>query len=604
MAQSNRSPILFLNPELLKRKLARETSAALDAKRDIEVAILRAMAETEISRYAELNKLCEELMDVPLGQSSLEFIHSIKHAHLPETTKIWRLIETYLVHAKYDVNSASADLKMLESTMKARLDDRYALGPRRYLFNPNLIRRVYMTENEPLIQVFKKLLPMPTPAVFEGHIAPHFILEQERMNTLHVLNFLKERTIEAVEGDVTKIQRWLRAQKRQKMETDRIPRVHGEWVREFPDKRIAEIMQEANTRYFPQCRDKFLAYRIFAASARVKLFSTLKHLTSKKALKSILDDGLYGRETLEHFYMSYSPAVLDDNDVERGDKDVICLGPDEIDYNCKEKASLEIVFDFEKIDRNNRCIFYKQRDFGYATYEEKEITIGNATATFSHPNTNYDLYQRSYRYPYPNSLEITFSGKTAYSELPDFLFMSNNVEHIHQILTLNFFRFLDRVTDIQGDRDLAFSEEIYSQIATLNDDELVQFLTELGKAMVQTAEFNFYGAHKIDIATVLTFTHDGFTLTMADFIKQLEAGDMEAFRTAQKNIPQLFQSYRFVDYLLSAVSNQSIKSELTQLRKQCTTSFWREMKEKNIAAKDFVACQEARQERARQAAKR
>ena len=52
----------------------------------------------------------------------------------------------------------------------------------------------------------------------------------------------------------------------------------------------------------------------------------------------------------------------------------------------------------------------------------------------------------------------------------------------------------------------------------------------------------------------------------------------------QANLPELFNSYRFIDYLLSNTTNSLIATELSMQRENCTLPFWMEAKSDVAAA--------------------
>jgi hypothetical protein len=351
-------------------------------------------------------------------------------------------------------------------------------------------------------------------------------------------------------------------------------------------------LARANKPYFPQGCDKVLATRIFNAAESIELFSTIKHLTSATALESILNESLMGRKTLEQFYLSYQPAALAACDIRDGDHNVICFGPNQIDPKSIQDDSIEITLDLKKIEKNNACIFYKQKDFGFQPTGWRVVALGeNDSLTFDHASP---LYMPNNRGNASFQLADTRKRAIAYSTLPKFEFIAYDFTKMHQILILNFFKFLDELRDISDVKDRSnppkktpshLKDVIYAKIAKLSDQELVSFLLDLGKNMTDTAEFNFYGAHRIDFSSILTIKSGTYTLNLSEFIGALQEGNLPALQEAKEHLPQLWKSYRFVDYLLSAVNNETIKIALQTDRNQCVLPAWLAESENNESKK-------------------
>ncbi len=163
-------------------------------------------------------------------------------------------IEGYLLAVQKKEPSQTEKLNEVEAALKKCLamdtstekkKSGTALLPSR-LMEYQFIRHLFLTENEPLIRVFLKYLPMPPAEVFDGYPLPEIIAKRQEDST---------KTIDAMRED-------------------------------------------ANTPYTPQCNAvEFpdLAERIMDAAKEVKLFDTVKHLTDPAALGKILEGGLYGR---------------------------------------------------------------------------------------------------------------------------------------------------------------------------------------------------------------------------------------------------------------------------------------------------------------------
>ena len=160
---------------------------------------------------------------------------------------------------------------------------------------------------------------------------------------------------------------------------------------------------------------------------------------------------------------------------------------------------------------------------------------------------------------------------------PKSTFIAYDIERMHEILTLNFFRFIDSMgKDGNKKSNQEYVVNFYKKVSQLSEEALIQFLADLAKNMTDTAEFNFYGAHQIDFSTILNISSKAieFNLNLPQFISDLQEGNVDELRQARAMIPEIFQSYRFVDFLLEKVPNTDARYYLDDLRKQCTTPDW------------------------------
>jgi hypothetical protein len=73
------------------------------------------------------------------------------------------------------------------------------------------------------------------------------------------------------------------------------------------------------------------------------------------------------------------------------------------------------------------------------------------------------------------------------------------MENMHQILSLNFFRFLDTLRHVNYTLAESETQRIYDEISKLDDKQLEEFMLDLGKKMSCSSEFNIYGGYKIDM---------------------------------------------------------------------------------------------------------
>ena len=525
------------------------------------------------------------LMQKPFGSCSHNFIQNPEliqfvknHSAWLEVT-LWWLVENFLSFE----NNSSLQHKAL-TQLEKELAAVFSLEDRKTISDPNLIRKIYLSKNNTLIHFFMKQLPVPHANLFRGYELPTLILDRECKSTQSILKFLKTNP-NIKEAQLIKIQRKMREKLRYKDEIIRINHFYKKYVTAC-GMPIDSLMKDANTPYFPKGCDTHLANRIVNVAKSVKLFSTIRHIAAAKHLTSMLDDGLYGRRTLENFYMPYKKSALAECDVADGDSNVICFGPQAIDSHIKTNDKVEITLDLNKIQKNNPTIFFKQRDFGFIHEKMRTIFIGKEKLVFSHTgcilnDNQYYTYFRLFNENRCNAPMI------ASAQLPKFSLISYNFAKIHQILTLNFFRFIDKLCKPSGSiLFTAYINKIYSAIAELSDRELSRFLEELGKLMTDTAEFNFYGAHLIESSSIKSIKFNDYSLEINDFISALQAGDLNQLNQAKNNLPQLFKSYRFIDYLLSKITHQEITKDLLSTRKSCMMPFWMTMKHKGIDKTD------------------
>jgi len=181
--------------------------------------------------------------------------------------------------------------------------------------------------------------------------------------------------------------------------------------------------------------------------------------------------------------------------------------------------------------------------------------------------------------------------------LPRFLLIGYDLKHMHQILILNFFRFIDQLEApglLNHDWIEApeIRENIYAEIAKLDDAALQAFLLSLGTQMTDTMEFNFYGAYMIDFDALISIKAEYFdealwkrydyTITLSKFITALQAGQMEVLTEAHGKIPTLFESYRFIDYLLAKVEHPDVTSALLEMRR-AVAPFWETVEDEVLA---------------------
>ena len=309
-------------------------------------------------------------------------------------------------------------------------------------------------------------------------------------------------------------------------------------------------------------------------------------MTSAQHLETIFNDALYGRRALLASYLPFRPASLFQCDIADGDGNVICFGPSEIDPFAMKANTVELLFDLDKIAVNNPSIFFKQCDLGFALNKKRSVSINKSNPEplfFSHTNS-----VRLSREGFANLSVYNgqFGRLEGVSTLPNYALISYNVKNIHQILTLNFFRFLDAEIH-EGFTPIR--DQIYADLAELSDEELLQCLHTIGQQLSDTSEFNFYAAHRINFSTVIALSsyQDGrqssYTLNLQALMMALEQNDITMLNEAQAHFPGAFNSYRFLDYLLSNITSIVGRDALQQLRSKCVVPAWVQPKPEPIA---------------------
>ena len=566
----------------------------------IEEQIIHNLMESDKLDYdaswANERALMKLAQEEPFGTSSSEFVNhpalndyiSKAYSSKKNYFMLWRRIEDYLSN-KSDAVLAQEKLSQVEEALKKCLEKvtpqakarGVAMLPRE-VANAQFMRNLYSIEDGNLSGLFLKYLPAPRANLFQGQAIPAVITarEQDSTQTIKAVLQKNDNNLASVEHKITTVQRKYRAQKRRQENLQRLPdRYAALWqgfdgpvAKEEGDKFARELLADANKPYHPKCEEK-LAARIMAAAKKVELFSAVNHLTAATALESIFNDGLYGRRSMIQLYMPFRPASLSQSDIADGDANVVCLGANAIDPQARH--GIELRFDAKKIAENNPCVFFKQRDLGFDPKKIRHVTIGDLDLHFSHTGT--------YRCQPEEVSSLVLSGpdgsyQYGWSNVTKAILIADNIKDMHQILTLNFFRFVDKLMNSDFSENTHDKEQIYSALSKLTDEELVETLLEIGRNMTDTMEFNFYGAYKIDFSALLTIKNDhpSYTLYLPSFIDELKAGNLETLNEAMVKLPEIFNSYRFIDHLLSNTDNEIVIASLQEQREKCTLPAWME----------------------------
>ena len=571
----------------------------------------------------EIDKLLNQFFVMPLESMTPEFINS-EFTHysnlamfLSLTRKQSQQLRVDIVKYLFSKDSADTKEKMfleLQQKLEEDLKTEPGLSPILWL-DEIIMRIVYLSKDDKLIALFIKKLPIPSLEFFSGQEIPSLLAKHWQEKIEKLSNFLKKNKDNPLKVDRTilRLQRNFRRRLRNKEEQKRIQDRYKYYTTKIPKEwRVpyAELAAINRGPYIPQCEEK-LRNRILkvSESKELEFIESIHHLTSASALESIFNDGLFGRQTLLKFNMPFKPSVLDFSDILNGDANVICFGPFKIDPKAKRSDTIRITLDFKTVPKDNPCIFFKEKDLGYTEYADlkdpdysnpiKKVSIGDSGPFyFSHTYLPPSIhlvggftYFQLYKHDDPSRMDEYH----AYSGIPNVLLIAYDASKIHQILALNFFRFVDKLIKPTGEKDEASIRNIYARIAQLDDKQLIQFLKDIGTQMSQTAEFNYFGAYKFDFSSILTikkeaasapgtvFAPEPFTLHLPHFIADLEAGKPNILAEAVKNIPNIFKSYRFLDFLLSKISNQENRKALQTLRDACTVPAWIKMPSEKAA---------------------
>ncbi len=519
-----------------------------------------------------ISKVFFELIgEIPLGsldESSIKKLDTsffkrsdFLHASVFDEQDLWVIYQLLNEYTRANDPKKHALFAHIEAAARSFFaNPAHIVNPMRFL-HPSLIKQVYLSGDEELVHLFYTILPIPPLSLFDRGREPQLLLERASQRAKALAVFEENSKEDPLQREKVKfIQRSIRSCLWGELARKRIETRHL-------DQPPMGVIREANTPYWPKITDselKGLAGRIVHAAFQVKLFDSVSHLCAASNIAPILDDCLYGRENLVHTYnASFRAASLMIQDIRNGDGNAICLGSDDIDPNCKKGRTVGLELDLERLTSTagayskNGALFFKQRDFGYAIKTKQKIEIGKGkTLHFTHakPLVNRD--------PLCSNLQL-FSCESSqeplyYSEVKQDLLISNNMESIHQILILNFFRFIDELDDRSGKPAVYKKKEIYEAISKLSDVQLQAFLQELGQKMSCSSEFNIYGAHEIDLEAIRSFTIYNGELPIATFSMQklsedLSAGDYTSWNELLGHLPEIAASRRFMSFIQEKV---------------------------------------------------
>ena len=302
---------------------------------------------------------------------------------------------------------------------------------------------------------------------------------------------------------------------------------------------------------------------IAKASLLQDLNATICHYTASKSMCSILDQGLFGRETLEAFKIQYVKAAGETIDFHNGDHNVICFGLFEVDHcklqqeagyaiiNLKPAALLKNVIAgsvfckqhdlcFQGISapktfiaikgakeklkiESTQCVTSICMDGVLLAYEFPEYDAASMPQDESHLDPEKkELYQKfkasiNQRIFYDLDQFTAFlvgefffalEHPNLYAEDDDTPSILYGPTHGKYATTYTKLSDQERETINQAfiRRTTEFREKLYTKIQLLTDAELRTFVLEIAKAMAQRCKINVYVAFKFNMEDVVSVT--------------------------------------------------------------------------------------------------
>lgn len=581
------------------------------------------MHEKETRFLSTLEKLEKNRLDTMLNIDATIYLGSLKKLPLTDLTpaflchptfiryvqrnpndkdlQFWYLLASYFLHndntawqqeqlLKIDLFCSTAIEKYNHENFplwdpKTLVNSGCQLQPE-FLNNPFVIRNIYMSQDQTLISIIQKYAPTPKVHVFAGVTVPEMIAKEQAAAHQSITTLLDtpDQDLKTLEDQAIKIQRSFRKHRRLTEEKHRVEHVYQTFFKASSDNTghpmsAEKLLREANKPYLPKKCNQKLAARIISLAQQTELYTTIRHLTSSNALKSIFNDAFYGRRSLQQFFIPFKPAALMRCDVENGDGNVICFGPNKIDP--KASGDIEIVLDLKTVIDGNPAAFYKESDLAYVDEEIREVKLHDALFLFLPIKPLPDGSDEMMPF---RVLGATW-GELLYSaQIPKPMLIAYDLKNLNQIFILNFFRFIDELRCPKGEPATDYIAQFYHALEQMSDSELQAFLKEAASKLTQTAEFNFFSAYRLDFSSIITVrTIDRaspvslkkeFTLDMKLLMASLASGNLDILEMAKKSIPSLFTSYRFLDYLISKTEHAESKRALESLRKTCDVPPW------------------------------
>jgi hypothetical protein len=517
------------------------------------------------------NRIINLIKNVPLGALDVEFLNELDKNYFNDRkyeyhtkVNIWAIYNTLSGYIQANNDEKS---NMLEEIIKPLNKEKPLINPA--IIDRLLIEKVYTSGDEKLIDFYSKKFPIPPLFIFDPDQQPKFLVDREADRVSHQSEFnLRNEGDYKLSQKIKYIQRFIRAKLRLDSEIERIGNRYFKNELDA-DLKATQLIEDANTPYKPQKCSPELAKRIMREAYQIKLFPSVSHLLAAHNVAQILDGCLYGRENLINSYTNFRTAALYHSDIENGDGNVICLGPDKIDTQCLKGDTLGLELDLEMLSaednyNKNPAIFFKQLDLGYDIKQKQTIKIKDKEIVFTHT--------ASLRCQNPNCANLQLFDKCDfpqyYAEVQKDSLISNNVRQMNQILVLNFFRFLDNLRDTYCRMAPYKTKEIYEEISKLDDSELHNFLLDLGRKMSCSSEFNIYGAYQIDLNALRSISiYSGVSkvdaIKMNDLYAELNNQKFYLLNKLKHLAPQIFQSANFLKHLKSKVENTAALEEIS-----------------------------------------
>lgn len=554
----------------------------------------------------------EQLKELPFNQITAEFLgHPLLIKFLSDqkdedSIQFWYLVASYFMQQGIH-GSQQEQLLTIDQFCSAKIHSfnrqNFTLWPTEhlkksgchlqpdFLSNPFVIKNIYASMDESLISVIKKYAAVPRPHVFSGTPIPDMIAKEQEAVCQTIASLLKhkEHDIQSVEAQAIKLQRRFRIKRRFQEEHHRVKHVYQDFFTKTSERSKRHVttekfLHEANHAYIPRECNRALAARIIEIAQKINLYTTIRHITSSEAIQSIFNDALYGRRTLQQFFIPFKPAALMSCDIENGDGNVICFAPNKIDPNAT--GDIEIVLDLKTVIDEHPAAFFKEFDLEYLDKEIREVKLKDKLFIFlpllplpveSSPDDQLEMI------PF-KVLGSTWGELLYYSQIPKNAIIAYDLKNMSEILILNFFRFIDELKCPNGEPATNYIAEFYKDLENMPDQELEDFLRAAGLKLTQTAEFNFYGAYRLNFSAIITIRlidrispgnlKQKYTLNMKSLKDSLDLGDLSILEHAKTFMPNLLTSYRFMDYLISNTTHAGSRVALEALRKTCDVPPW------------------------------
>lgn len=574
--------------------------------KELEAEIERCLvcireAGSHIDNSVLITRLVSVLGELPAWPAGQFNTKLYKNRHFQQFIQKHMARINPLVHSWLFVVSASMSKNtyyQIKSNLKTICcsEKRYLLAEKNNFTQPCFVRIVYASECESLIKLYQRYLPKPRLGLFLGYSLPAEFVERYRQDDAVINEMTMAVSDQQLERASIVTQRAYRAKMRRVDETKRLMDAYR-----LSHEKAVELITQANRPYRPLCDGSAeLSARIMRAAWKVKCFTTVSHYTDLAHLRSICDDGLYGRRSLRKGIFAFEPAALENVDLKNGDYDSICFGPHYVDPSAVAKG-IQLTFKADKIAAKNPAVFVKQRDFGMPLDVIRTIRLKNRDLHFSYSHVHDD-----HNDVLTTSFLLLDSHADGGSCLTDarnpqakvmasstdknVSLMTSNRKQMHAILTLNFFRFIDHLRNKKSKKPSDLIRGIYADMNSLSDDELQAFMNELALKMTDYMEFNITGCHLIDFDSVVSIAHlqsdlfnaaqydpvPALKITFAELIEEIAEGKMKILMLLKKEFPPLFESERFLSYLIGKTHQPDVLKVLQEARERTPLVVWRQ----------------------------